>query len=344
MKKQTLRKIKRIRDTIFPSLIYKSKTLTGLYYTFLDSSFSREFTSVLAGKIKYENESKNLRKNKTLLIRNIHRIEKGILMRPRKEIFANDYITETIDQYENIFKTDPDATEQVIWFSDVLKEYFNVVSKENQTINEQRIRFQKIHNQSNRDQNPKKIPYHKINETPSVSFDNFFLLAKKRKSVRWFLDKPVERHLLDKAIEVAGLAPSACNRQPYQYYVIENPELVEKLAALPVGTKGYRHNIPIFIMCIGNLDAYTHEHDRHLIYIDTSLANMNLMLALETLGLSSCPINWQDIDIQEQEARQLLGLQTYQRPIMCLAVGYADPEGMVAFSERKEIDEIRIYK
>ena len=52
----------------------------------------------------------------------------------------------------------------------------------------------------------------------------------------------------------------------------------------------------MIIVIVGELDAYEYDRDRHLIYIDGSLAAMTFMLALETLGLSSCPINWSGVE------------------------------------------------
>ena len=59
------------------------------------------------------------------------------------------------------------------------------------------------------------------------------------------------------------------------------------------------------VQVVGNLAAYPLERDRHLIYIDSALASMQLMLAAETLGLSTCPINWPDVDFAEQNIQQL---------------------------------------
>lgn len=70
---------------------------------------------------------------------------------------------------------------------------------------------------------------------------------------------------------------------------------------------------------------------------------MSLMLALETLGLSSCPINWPDIEMREKKMDKFLKLEPYQRPIMCMGIGYPDPEGMIAYSEKKQLDHIRSY-
>jgi nitroreductase len=97
------------------------------------------------------------------------------------------------------------------------------------------------------------------------------------------------------------------------------------------------------VVIVGNLDAYYDERDRHVIYIDASLAAMSLMLALETLGLSSCAINWPDLEAREKKMERFLSLNKYQRPVMCLGIGYPDPEGMVAFSEKRPLHQIRTY-
>ena len=91
------------------------------------------------------------------------------------------------------------------------------------------------------------------------------------------------------------------------------------------------------------LDAYFDERDRHVIYIDASLAAMTFMLALETLGLSSCPINWQDVAEFESKIRNILQLKTIERPVMLISCGYPDKDAKVPFSEKKDLDEIRSY-
>ena len=67
------------------------------------------------------------------------------------------------------------------------------------------------------------------------------------------------------------------------------------------------------------------------------------MLALETLGLSSCPINWPDIEEREQAMSNLLQLNVWERPIMCLAIGYADEEGGIAYSQKKKPSQLIQY-
>jgi nitroreductase len=64
---------------------------------------------------------------------------------------------------------------------------------------------------------------------------------------------------------------------------------------------------------------------------------MQLMLSLETLGLSSCPINWPDIENNERKLANLLNLNIYERPVMLMAVGYAHPEGGIPYSQKKGV-------
>jgi len=67
---------------------------------------------------------------------------------------------------------------------------------------------------------------------------------------------------------------------------------------------------------------------------------MQLMLALETLGLSSCPINWPDVEALEQRMAKQLDLPAWIRPVMLIAIGYADPDGGVAYSAKKPATQL----
>lgn len=99
----------------------------------------------------------------------------------------------------------------------------------------------------------------------------------------------------------------------------------------------------MIVAVVGTLDAFYCERDRHVIYIDSSLAAMSFSLALETVGLSSCIFNWPDIEKRERMAEKVLGLEGYERPIMFMGVGYPDPEAMVAYSQKRPLEVIREY-
>ncbi len=161
--------------------------------------------------------------------------------------------------------------------------------------------------------------------------------------MRWFEQSPVPAHLIDKALEAASYAPSACNRQPFEYRIFTNSKLVSRLSALPPGISGYEHNIPALAVLIGKMEAFHHTRDRHLIYIDASLSAMAFMYALETIGLSSCPINWPDIPKLDSEASRMLHLDNGSRIVMFIAIGFPDRNAKVPRSEKISLDHLRTY-
>ena len=63
----------------------------------------------------------------------------------------------------------------------------------------------------------------------------FLDLVKKRQSVRAYLDRPVDREIIERCLEAARLAPSACNSQPWKFLVIDEPELKNKIAKQTYG-------------------------------------------------------------------------------------------------------------
>lgn len=336
------------KDTILPRLFVFSPFASSLYYLLFSTKFKREQHAVLKGKLVHLKELKSDRANIYTMIRNVHRLEKGLLMKPRRDIFATGFISETVEAFLGIWNHEKIKEDcQYKWFYDVLNEYFSVVGK-HPIIDKEKKRFldfiKNYSDQKSSLEEEKAIPYYRQEANkPTITYEEFYNLMKYRRSVRWFLKDKVPHGLIDKAVLIANQSPSACNRQPFEFRVIDNPELLKEVANLPMGVKGYVDGIPMMIVVVGNLDAYFHERDRHLIYIDGSLASMSFMLGLETLGLSSCPINWPDIDRLEKKMQKALKLEKYQRPIMCMAVGFPHPEGKVAYSEKRSLEYIRKY-
>jgi nitroreductase len=342
------KKIKKLYNKVTSILItFLSTSRFGakIYYLIFNTSFNREMYAVINGKRKYFKEtSKKNKSNKYLLIRNTHKIEKGISMRNRRGLFALDFIEETLDSFIFLYKNKGDIySQQLKWSENVLEEYFNV-TESHPLLDKLQNRFASTINSKEANSNVLNlIPYSRDKSTMSnINYNDFLNLTKQRRSVRWYQDKEVELELVDKAIEAALQSPSACNRQPFEFRVIKDESLLKEVSALPMGTTGYAYNIPLLIVMVGNLDAYFSERDRHIIYIDASLASMSFMLALETLGLSSCSINWPDIEKREKKMEKLLKLDKHQRPIMLMSVGYAEEKGMIPFSCKRSVDEARI--
>ncbi|MFB4163893.1 nitroreductase family protein [Alteribacillus sp. JSM 102045] len=329
-------------------IMAKSKFLSSVYYLF-SGGFKREHYSVLNGKLKHLQDIKNKDSNQYLLRRNIHRLEKGLLMRPTRKVFAVGYLEETVNCYKALIDSQKGSDfvnlGELKWASDVLTNFFEVAGS-HEVIDKMEKVFSEIkHIDMEEDLiNTKYVPYvRNLKAKPNVSYENLLELAKFRRSVRWFEPKSVPKNIVDKAIKLASLSPSACNRQPFKFKIFDDPNLLSKLSELPMGTKGYSDNIPTMVALVGDLSAYPFERDRHLIYIDSSLAAMSFILALETQGISSCIINWPDIESLEESIVDFLSLKDCERVIMLIGIGYPDETGKVAYSKKKNLHELRQY-
>jgi nitroreductase len=51
----------------------------------------------------------------------------------------------------------------------------------------------------------------------------------KRRSIRKYLDKEVDKQIVEDLLECAMAAPSACNKQPWEFYVIENKDVLKDI-------------------------------------------------------------------------------------------------------------------
>ncbi|MFL3653305.1 MAG: nitroreductase family protein [Pseudoalteromonas sp.] len=327
------------------SVFSKTKVTSSFYYLIFNKSFMREHQSVLKGRVKYYQSLEKIEDSCVLLRRNIHRLEKGLIMQPRRDVFGKAFIGETVDAFVLAAKQNALKESEGNWFNDVLSKYFEVVSSSLE-IDSARKKYESVCQESKILNRAKSIPYAResIKET-NISFEQLEVLYKQRRSIRWYEDKAVDISLINKAVDIATQAPSACNRQPFKFHTVMNKDKVKKVADCAMGTTGFSHNLQTIIAVVGDLSAYPAERDRHVIYIDGSLVTMQLMLALETLGLSTCAINWPDIETREKMLDELLGLNKHERTIMLLAVGYADPKGGIPFSQKKNCsDLIKVIK
>lgn len=320
----------------------RSRLLAKLGYGVFSSRFSRE-NFVTAAGIRRHHSLDKLPGQHThaRLRRNTHRLEKGLTMQPLRPVFGLAYLSQLVADFQAQALKQGACAEELAWTNSVLRAYFAKTDTSEPAIRLAKERFEAVaYEACNHDYCPYERQASLHNE---VSFNEFKKLTMQRRSIRWFTDQKVPRTLVEQAVEVATQAPSACNRQPFNIYIVDQGDTLKRAVKQPMGTAGWEHNIPMLAVFVGDFSSFEAARDRHVPYIDSSLAAMNLMLALETLGLSSCPINWPDIEIRERRMAKLLQLEAWQRPIMCMAIGYAQERGGVAFSQKKLPEQLIHY-
>lgn len=113
-----------------------------------------------------------------------------------------------------------------------------------------------------------------------------------RRSIRKFTDQPVEQEKIELLLRAAMAAPSACNQQPWEYYVITGAENVKRLCACSPYAK-FAVDAPLMIC------ACWRKGCRIPIYaqIDLSASVENLLLEADALGLGA---TWIGIAPQEE--------------------------------------------
>lgn len=326
-------------DVASVRLFAANRFTAGLYYFVFSRCFDREHLAVLKGRVAYYRDLQEIKSSSPLLRRNVHRLEKGLIMRPRRKVFAEAYIQETVRCYNRAKARNGFSGNELRWARDVLDEYFAVVEK-NEVTGQAWAEYTSGESEAEGARDAEAVafkPYPLANLPASpVSFEQVATLFLKRRSVRWYKQQPVPPELIHQAIDVAALAPSACNRQPFRFIVAKDSPTAARIAKCAGGTTGFADQLPALIVVVGDLSAYPKERDRHLIYIDAALASMQLMLAAETLGLSTCSINWPDIDQAEKKLQEILKLPVHERVIMLIAIGYGDPSGGIPYSQKKQ--------
>lgn len=323
-------------------LCSRSRVTSVLYYLILRPSFGREQHAVLAGRARHLHELKVPAFSSAQLRRNIHRLEKALIMQPRKAIFALEYIDQTIDLFERCLSRSEFSPSELEWAQAVLAQYFAVVTP-TPHLSQLANKFCLLQQQRSQvtPETGRITPYPAADKVVAdISPEALYSLMQQRRSVRWFTEQPVPADLVAQAIQMASQAPSACNRQPFFVKMSLQPDQAASIAKLAMGTSGFADNIRCLCVIVGDQSCYEAERDRHVIYVDGGLFAMQLMLALETLGLSSCPINWPDIESLELKMQRRLKLAVFHRPVMLLAVGYANQSGGIPASVKKTSDQL----
>lgn len=326
-------------------LIAKSKLLTAIYF-YIQGTYYYEQKKALNGQILYK-ENEQMQSNPThRRIQYTHILEKGLSVpeAERRNTFG-DYVVRTlVTDLETAWSkaSEPATDEQLLWSVDVLDEYFATTGT-NQIISEAEDTYREF--LATIDYTPNgRIPMRTDELACSdVSYEDLKSLADQRSSTRYFQDKKVPRDLLDKAVEIAAMSPSACNRQSFEFRIYDDRREFEDLLQYRVGTDSYADNIPVLIVLTGKQRAYKDDSERNTIFIDSSLAAMSFQFALETLGLSSCMINWPMLPKEQREIAQQLDLDPDEQVINFIAVGYPDPAGKIPYSGKKDLSKIRSY-
>jgi nitroreductase len=172
---------------------------------------------------------------------------------------------------------------------------------------------------------------------------SFLDLCRKRQSDRGYdPSRPVPREALERCLEAARLAPSACNSQPWEFIVVDSPELRGKLAATFAGPwrmNGFAKDAGAIVAIVRRrprLSALIGGFWRGTDFVvgDLGIAGEHFVLQATEEGFGSCWIGW----FNESACKRLLGLGWTDKIECLLTIGW--PAGETREKKRKALHEM----
>ncbi|NUU78979.1 nitroreductase family protein [Paenibacillus xylanilyticus] len=186
----------------------------------------------------------------------------------------------------------------------------------------------------------------------------FLDVIRERRSVRSYdPNVQISREEMTEILELATLAPSSSNLQPWRFLVIDTPELKEKL--LPIAfnqqqvveasaviavlgdLKSYQKAEEIYGQAVEagfmpidtaksfierNVDMYSNlppEETLQIVYTDGGLISMQLMLVARSKGYDTVPMHGYD----RAKLFETFGISEQYVPVMIIAIGKAMKPG-----------------
>jgi nitroreductase len=155
-----------------------------------------------------------------------------------------------------------------------------------------------------------------------------FEAIRTRRSIRKYRSEPMPDEKLELILEAARLAPSAANRQPWRFIVVQNPARKKALAEV-ANNQAFLKDAAVIVVAMSNPDVSKRWHEK-----DTMIAIEHMVLAATALGYGTCWIGAFD----EDSLKRLLKIPEKMKVVALLPIGM--PAETPAPSLRKELSEI----
>lgn len=176
---------------------------------------------------------------------------------------------------------------------------------------------------------------------------NFLELVKKRQSIRKYLDKAVPREAIERCLEAARMAPSACNSQPWNFIVVDNPEVKNKVAQAAFSgiysSNSFAKAAPVLVVVIterskfiATLGGYFRGIQYNL--VDVGIAVEHFILQATEEGIGTCWLGY----FNEKAVKKVLNIPKDKKVDIIVSVGYSI-DSKIREKNRHNINEIRKY-
>lgn len=157
-----------------------------------------------------------------------------------------------------------------------------------------------------------------------------------RRSIRKYLEKPVEKEKIEILLKAAMAAPSAMNIRPWEFVVVTD---AEKMAEIRGAMMFGKFNAPMAIVVCGNTSFFKHPMASKFWVQDCSAATENILLAAVDLALGTVWLGVHPIHNFSKRISNILHLPEHVKPLNVIYVGYPAEEK----PPRTQYDAARVH-
>ena len=157
---------------------------------------------------------------------------------------------------------------------------------------------------------------------------NFTDLVQSRRSIRSYTEDQIPHKHLEKCVDAARIAPSACNSQPWKFIIVNDKKLVKNIALKTLsrdyGMNAFTENANAFIVIVSekqklipSIAGAVQRTDYRL--IDIGIACEHIVLQAQELSIGTCVLGW----FNEKRIKKILSIPRSRKVELVISMGYA---------------------
>lgn len=211
---------------------------------------------------------------------------------------------------------------------------------------------------------PYKVPSELNKDKLQEESQSYYEKMNKRRSVRFFSDKPIDKKVIENLIMTASTAPSGANKQPWTFCVVSEPTLKKQIreAAEEEEYKSYNGRMsdewlkdlaplqtdwhkpfieiaPYLIIVfkrVYEIEEGNHKHQNYYVNESVGLACGFLLTAIHEMGLVALTHTPSPMDF----LTKILNRPSNERPFLLIPIGYPAEDATVPDISRKPSEEV----
>ncbi len=288
------------------------------------------------------NDRENLR---GVLIKNYHRLEKGMALPEPKRGFGKQVALQLVDrlefyvsryEWDDIAKVTLNVLDVYVRFHKDRGESVDNISRHVDLL------LSNVPESLNCEKRGGTIDISRKTAEQISNFD-FKSFSAFRFSTRVFSKEKPKRNQIESAIEIAIKTPSVCNRQPWRVYVFDDQERKDQLLKLQYGNHGFGSHASHLLIVTVDLRYFAGPNERNQAFVDGGLFAMSLAYGLHAEGLGACFLNWSADAIRDIKLHSAANIPLNQVIVTLIAVGCLPETLPVAQSPRRHLHDIMFW-